>query len=61
MSSRRDNDVPTRRTIEIRSEWAWPLAIIIALLITAAVNAAFIYVAVTGADDVVPSYFTEER
>ena len=61
MSRRRDSEVPNRRTIEIRSEWVWPLAIIVALLITAAVNAAFIYIAVTGADDVVPSYFTEER
>lgn len=61
MSRPRDNDVPARRTIEIRPEWVWPLAIIVALLITAAVNAAFIYVAVTGADDVVPSYYTEER
>lgn len=49
------------RTIEIRSDWVWPVAIIIALLIVVAVNAAYIYVALSGADDVVPSYLTEER
>lgn len=48
-------------TIDLRSDRVWPLAIVVALLIVAAVNAAFIWVAVSGADDVVPSYFTEDR
>jgi hypothetical protein len=52
---------PAPRTIELRAEWIWPLAIVIALLIVMAVNAAYIWIAVTGADDVVPSYVTEER
>lgn len=39
----------------------WVLAIIIGLVIMALVNFAFIYVAVRGADDVVPSYNLEQR
>lgn len=39
----------------------WPVVIVVALIIVAAVNAYFIYVAVSGADDVVPSYNTERR
>lgn len=39
----------------------WVLAIITGLVIMALVNFAFIYVAVHGADDVVPSYNLEQR
>lgn len=39
----------------------WVLAIIIGLAIMALVNFAFIYVAVRGADEVVPSYNLEQR
>ena len=39
----------------------WLLAIITGLVIMALVNFAFIYVAVRGADDVVPSYNLEPR
>jgi len=49
------------RPLEIRADWIWPVAIIVALLIVVAVNAAYIWVAVSGADDVVPSYVTEDR
>jgi hypothetical protein len=35
--------------------------IIIGLVLVGLVNAIFIYIAVSGADDVVPSYVTEER
>jgi hypothetical protein len=62
MQRRPDPDaVPRRRPVEIRAEWIWPVAIIIALLIVVAVNAAYIWIAVSGADDVVPSYVTEDR
>ena len=57
----RPEPTPVPRTIEIRSDWIWPVAIIVALLIVVAVNAAYIWVAVSGADDVVPSYYTEDR
>ena len=39
----------------------WPVMIIVGLIIVALVNAVFIYVAVSGQDEVVPSYHTEVR
>ena len=39
----------------------WPVLITLGLLFVILVNAVFIYIAVKGADDVVPSYHTEER
>lgn len=39
----------------------WPWAITIGLLVVIAVNAVFAYVAIRGADSVVPSYATETR
>jgi hypothetical protein len=33
----------------------------VGLVLVVLVNAVFIYIAVSGADDVVPSYVTEER
>lgn len=39
----------------------WPSLIIAGLAFVILVNAIFIYIAVSGADDVVPSYLTEER
>ena len=39
----------------------WPLLITAGLALVVLVNAIFIYLAVSGADDVVPSYLTEER
>lgn len=39
----------------------WPLGIALALIVTVLVNVAFIYIAVSGADDVVPTYQTEPR
>jgi len=41
--------------------WIWPAAIIAGLALMIAVNAAFIIVAVRGADTVVESYQTEPR
>ena len=46
------------------SKWdrlLWPVGITVALIIVALVNAIFIYLAVSGADDVAPSYNTEPR
>jgi hypothetical protein len=39
----------------------WPIIIIVGLILVIVVNGIFIYIAVSGADDVVPSYTTEER
>jgi hypothetical protein len=39
----------------------WPFIIAVALVVVMAVNAAFIYLAVTGADEVVPSYVAGQR
>ena len=44
-----------------RTELRWPLGIAIGLLVMVVVNMGFIYIAVSGADDVVPSYYEEER
>ena len=49
------------RVIEVSKDHLWPMAIAIALAVVVAVNMAFIYVAVSGADEVVPSYETETR
>jgi hypothetical protein len=39
----------------------WPALITAGLILVIIVNALFIFIAVSGADDVVPSYITEER
>lgn len=44
-----------------RKDRLWPILITAGLVFVILVNAVFIYIAVSGADDVVPSYFTEER
>ncbi len=42
-------------------ELLWPVAIVVGLLIVILMNAVFIYIAVSGQDEVVPSYHTEAR
>ena len=44
-----------------RRDLRWPLIILVGLVIVILVNLTFIFIAVSGADDVVPSYLTEER
>jgi hypothetical protein len=39
----------------------WPLAITVGLLIMIAVNICFMYIAVSGADEIAPSYVEGER
>ena len=39
----------------------WPIIITVGLILVMVVNFLFIYIAVKGADAVVPSYQTEER
>lgn len=47
--------------ITVSKDHLWPMIIIIGLTLVIAVNAAFIYIAVRGADQVVPSYNAGER
>ena len=44
-----------------RPDRLWPIAIIVGLVIMIAVNMGFIYIAVSGADEIVPSYNEESR
>jgi len=44
-----------------RGSRLWPALIAVGLALVILVNGIFIYIAVKGADDVVPSYTTEER
>lgn len=44
-----------------QGDFRWPVGIIIGLVIVVLVNLAFIFIAVSDADDVVSSYSTEER
>jgi hypothetical protein len=44
-----------------RDDRRWPIAIAIGLLVIILVNLVFIYIAVSGADEVVPSYKIEAR
>lgn len=39
----------------------WPVALALSLFVVVCVNLAFVYIAVTGADEVVPSYVEEAR
>lgn len=44
-----------------RGYWIWPVGLVCAFLLVMGVNAVFVYVAVSGADEVVESYATEAR
>jgi hypothetical protein len=45
----------------LRTDRRWPIAIAVGLLLVILVNLAFIYIAVRGKDEVVPSYHSERR
>lgn len=49
------------RIITLHRDQLWPALIIVGLTVMVLVNAAFIFVAVRGADPVVPSYNAGER
>jgi hypothetical protein len=57
----RNEAVRTGRAEATSKDRLWPTLIVIGLSLVILVNLTFIYVAVSGADDVVPSYQTEER
>ncbi|HKK93648.1 MAG TPA: hypothetical protein VJ925_09445 [Longimicrobiales bacterium] len=44
-----------------RPDRLWPTLIVAGMVVVVMVNAAFIWIAVDGADEVVPSYMEEER
>ncbi len=44
-----------------RNSLGWPIGIAVGLVLMILVNLAFIFIAVRGADEVVPSYQTEPR
>jgi len=46
---------------EFNRDHIWPAAIVVGLIVVALVNFAFIYIAVSGADEVAPSYVTGPR
>ena len=46
---------------EAKDDRLWPIILTILLVVVVAVNAGFIYIAVTGADDVDPAYVQGER
>jgi hypothetical protein len=50
-----------RKAPETGGGLIWPVALTLSLLVVVCVNLAFVYIAVTGADEVVPSYVEEER
>lgn len=52
---------PAPDSAEPKNDRLWPIILTILLVVVVAVNAVFIYIAVTGADDVDPSYTQGER
>ncbi len=46
---------------EVRPDRLWAVIIVVGLVVMMAVNVAFIYIAVTGADAVDPAYVEGER
>jgi hypothetical protein len=53
--------VPRRGRITLSRDQLWPMLIAIGLALVIAVNVVFIYIAVSGADEVVPSYDAGQR
>lgn len=50
-----------RGRVTLSRDQLWPIIIIVALALVMLVNAVFIYIAVTGADEVAPSYTQGDR
>ena len=61
MEKTTDTVPPRRGRITLSRDQLWPALIVIGLAIVMAVNAAFIYIAVSGADEVAPSYEAGQR
>ena len=52
---------PGKPQLRISDDMVWPVIIVAALVLVLVVNAVFIYIAVTGADEVAPSYVAGQR
>lgn len=64
MSELRNAEEPrgtSAHELDSRPDHLWPRLIVGGLLLVVVVNFAFIWIAVSGADDIVPSYVEEER
>lgn len=54
-------EADARRPLTVTRDLLWPIIIVAALAVVVVVNAVFIYIAVKGADTVVPSYTQGDR
>ena len=61
MQTRSDAAPPRRGRITLSRDQLWPAIIIVGMVLVLLVNAVFIYIAVSGADEVVPSYNAGQR
>lgn len=61
MQKTSDTAPPRRGRITLSRDQLWPAIIIVGLALVLVVNAVFIYIAVAGADEVVPSYNAGQR
>ena len=61
MSVNRIDPSDAQESRDRKRDLLWPIAIAVLLALVVIVNAVFIYVAVSGADDVAPSYNQEAR
>ncbi len=52
---------PEKPQMQLSDDMVWPAIIVVALVLVVVVNAVFIYIAVTGADEVAPSYVAGQR
>jgi len=52
---------PKLESPEPRPDLRWPIGIAVGLLLVILVNLAFIYISVSGQDEIVPSYNIERR
>lgn len=61
MPTTNEGEGERRGRITLSRDQVWPTIIIVGLALVLAVNAVFIWIAVTGADEVEPSYTAGER
>ena len=52
---------PSLESHERRTDLRWPIGIALGLFLVILVNLAFIYISVSGQDEIVPSYNIERR
>jgi hypothetical protein len=57
----RTDPLREKGAITLKKDHLWPALIAVALALVMVVNAVFIYIAVSGSDEVVPSYTEGQR